>query len=126
LGKIGNAQQITIVAGNVTPSAGGPAGSATVRLRVLEGDVNADGVVDQKDVDVVKAQSTKDPAVNGANYRADANASGSISGADVRKVKSRVGTAVAGSAALNTPASLGVTQPPKIHPGQTSLPLGDA
>src|SRR5437016_8167575 len=87
LGKIGNAQQITIVASNVTPSAGGPAGSATVRLRVLEGDVNADGVVDQKDVDVVKAQSTKNPAVNGANYRADANASGSNSGAAGGKVK---------------------------------------
>src|SRR5207244_7273517 len=126
LGKIGNAQQITIVAGNVTPSAGGPAGSATVRLRVLEGDVNADGVVDQKDVDVVKAQPTKNPAVNCANYRADDNASGSISGADVSKVKSRVGTAVAGSAAINTPPSIGVIQPPKIYSGKTSLPIGFA
>ena len=84
-----------MTATNVAPVAGGAFGSATLAVRVLDGDINSDGIVDEKDLGVVKSLGGNNKAVSGFNFRADENSSGSISGADVTRVKSKLGTSVA-------------------------------
>jgi len=126
LTNVANAQELVLTASNVAAPSGGAIGSAVVRFRVLEGDVNADGVVDQADVDRVKNLAVKNAAVNGVNYRSDENVSGSVSGADVSSVKGKVGTKVAGGPALNTAPSLGKPASISAIPGRPSQPIAFA
>jgi uncharacterized protein (DUF1800 family) len=120
--NVPNAQELRLRVTNITPAAGGAMGASTVALRTLEGDVNADGVVNDSDLSIVKSLAVSNAAVSGFNFRADANVSGAISGADVTRVKSRIGTSVAGNitATANTAPELGAPANQKIFSGVTS------
>ena len=85
LSNVTNAQTI-----DVTLS--GPNLLLDIPMRILVGDINANGVVNSSDVSQTKAESGH-PLTN-ANFRADVTANGSITGTDVSFVKSRVGTAL--------------------------------
>ena len=74
LTKVANAQDLKLTATNVTPVTGGAFGAATVSLRVLEGDINSDGVVDDKDLSIVKSLASN-KSVSGFNFRSDDNLS---------------------------------------------------
>ena len=59
-----------------------------VSMALLRGDVNGDGVVDQTDLNLVRAASA---GVGASNYGADVTVNGSINQADVAQVRSRLG-----------------------------------
>jgi hypothetical protein len=65
-------------------------GDVTVPICYLLGDVNANRVVSNTDVSLVKAQVTA--AVDSTNFREDVNANGVISNTDVSLTKAQVGT----------------------------------
>jgi len=87
-----NAQYITTTLTNVTDSLGEFSSAVSATMGVLIGDVNANGVVTNADVSLVKAQvaagGNVDPA--GSNFRDDVNANGVISNADVSLTKAQV------------------------------------
>jgi uncharacterized protein (DUF1800 family) len=101
---VANAEELTLTASNVTATNGGAVLTrAAVKVRVLEGDVDADGKVTQADLNLAKSA---DKSVSGIDFRRDINLSGTLTAADVNKVKSRVGTAL-GAAATNTAPLVG-------------------
>jgi hypothetical protein len=85
-----NAQRLTISLSNVTDSAGNFSGAISASMGVLVGDVNANGVVSNTDVSLVKAQVAA--PVGPTNFREDVNANGVISNTDVSLTKAQVGT----------------------------------
>jgi len=119
---VGNAQELKLTATNIASAAGGAFGSATVAVRVLDGDINSDGVVDEADLGIVKARGAGNTSVDGFNFRSDENVSGSISGADVTRVKSRLGTSVAANraATINTAPVVGNIDEQRIFSGVAS------
>src|SRR5206468_2886298 len=119
--KVANAQDLKITATNVTPVTGGAFGSASVGLRTLEGDINSDGVVDDADLAIVKSLGNN-KNVSGFNFRADDNLSGTISGSDVTRVKSRLGSTIAGNraATFNTPPTVGTIPQQNVFSGVSS------
>jgi hypothetical protein len=72
-------------AGNFSPAVAGS-------MRVLIGDVNANGVVSNTDVASVKAQVAA--PVDSSNFHDDVNANGVISNTDVSTAKAQVGTSL--------------------------------
>jgi hypothetical protein len=86
-----NQQYTTVTLNNVLDSQNNT-GNVAGTMGVLVGDVNANGVVTNADVSLVKAQvaagGSVDPA--GSNFRADVNANGVISNADVSLTKAQV------------------------------------
>jgi len=122
LSNVPNAQELALAATNVVPTAGGAAGSANISLRTLDGDINADGIVDAADLTLVKNLAAGNQAVSGFNFRADENLNGSITAADVSRVKLQLGTSVSTNraAAFNTPPTLGDVADQKIFAGVTS------
>jgi len=104
LSGVANGQSVTVTASNVVSAAGGtlPAASATVRL--LEGDINGNGVVTGADVNAVKLLVSQPLDV--FSYRADVNANGVITGADVNSAKAAISSSVPGGAAQNTPPTI--------------------
>lgn len=98
-----DAQAVTVTVTNVTSAAGGTLGSAAVTVRLLEGDVNANGVVTSADINVVKAAAGTG-VVDGFSYRSDLNGNNTITSSDVTVAKTRAsaGTSVAGGTAANT------------------------
>ena len=63
--------------------------NVAIRIGMLIGDTNGDGVVNASDVAAAKAQSGA--PVSNANFRADVNANGAINASDVSIVKSHCG-----------------------------------
>lgn len=126
--NVANAQALTIGVSNVTPTAGGSAGSATVNFRVLEGDVNGTGSVSAADIALVKYNTGK--SADGSNFRCDLNYNGAISSADIAVVKFRTGGTVAGGASQNTPPSIATVAPQSTTLGTATaaipITLGDA
>jgi hypothetical protein len=119
--NVANAQDLKLTATNVTPVTGGAFGTASISVRVLEGDINSDGVVDEQDLSLVKALASN-KSVSGFNFRSDDNLSGSISGADVTRVKSRLGSTIPSNrvATYNTAPVVGTIAEQKIFSGVTS------
>jgi hypothetical protein len=61
-----------------------------VRMRLLTGDVNGNGVVNGTDISLTRARTGQ--GVDSTNFRTDVNANGVINATDVSIVKSHVGT----------------------------------
>ena len=94
-----NAQYITTTLTNVTDSDANFSSSVQAIMGVLVGDVNANGVVTNADVSLVKAQVAAGASVGPSNFRDDINANGVLSNADVSLTKAQV----AAGAQLPTP-----------------------
>jgi hypothetical protein len=88
LSGVANAQTITITLSGVND--GTNVADVSIPMGVLLGDVNANRVVSNTDVSLVKAQVTA-PVV-ASNFREDVNANGVISNTDVSVTKAKVGT----------------------------------
>jgi uncharacterized protein (DUF1800 family) len=123
LGGVANAQELTVTVSNVS-AAGGPAGSASVRVRVLLGDANSNGSVSGADVSIVKSRVGF--PVDGGSFRSDVNANGSVSGADVSLVSSMVGTFVAGGATQNTAPTISDVPDMSTESGLATAAIGFA
>ncbi|HEV8293665.1 MAG TPA: DUF1800 family protein, partial [Tepidisphaeraceae bacterium] len=78
--------------------------SASVSLRTLLGDVNANGSITGADVNIAKARIGA--ALSGANFRCDVTADGNINGLDFSTIKSKVGNSVDGGKTDNTPPTI--------------------
>jgi hypothetical protein len=91
LTNVANAQTINIRLNGVN-GADLPAIDVTIPMRLLIGDVNANGVVNASDVASTKGQLGQ--SVSGGNFRTDMNANGFINATDVSAVKAAVGTAL--------------------------------
>jgi hypothetical protein len=83
-----NAQTINICLTNV--SDGTSTGNVTIPMGVLLADVNANGVLTNADVSLVKAQVAAGGSVGLSNFRDDVNANGVITNADVSVTKAQV------------------------------------
>jgi len=83
-----NAQTILINLAGV--NVGTIVGNVSVPMGVLLGDVNANRVVSNADVSLVKAQVAAGGNVDSTNFRNDVNANGVISNADVSLTKAQV------------------------------------
>lgn len=90
LGNVANAQALTLSLTNIVATDGGIAPSAAVTFRVLQGDVNGNGIVSTSDVNLVKYNVGK--SLDATNFRMDLNANGLVSSSDVNLAKYYVGT----------------------------------
>ncbi len=88
---VANAQATTV---NLTGVTGNDASTGNVSgaLKLLVGDVAANGMVNSSDIGSVKAESGQ--ATTGANFRADVTANGVINSSDVGTVKAASGTSL--------------------------------
>src|SRR5688500_14993275 len=96
----------------------------TVRFRTLQGDVDADGTVSRQDLSAV--MTTAGRSTDGSNFRADTDASGSVSAADVNHTRGRLGGTVAGGAAADKPPTVGSIPPQQAYSGRASTSVGFA
>jgi hypothetical protein len=83
-----NAQTINVTLFAVTDDCG--TRDITVPMSVLIADVNANGVLTNADVSLVKAQVAAGGSVTSSNFRNDVNANGVITNADVSVTKAQV------------------------------------
>ncbi|MFL6530552.1 MAG: dockerin type I repeat-containing protein, partial [Chthoniobacterales bacterium] len=67
-------------------------GSLSIRMNVLLGDVNGDGVVNSADAVVTRNDSGL--TTDATNFRADSNVDGAINSADATLVRGRSGNAL--------------------------------
>jgi hypothetical protein len=88
LSNVRNAQTLTINLLGV--SDGSNTFDVHVPMSVLLGDVNANGVLTNADVSLVKAQVAAGGSVTSSNFRNDVNANGVITNADVSVTKAQV------------------------------------
>lgn len=87
---VSNAQTLRVTLSNVTSDDGGVLGSAIVSLRLLAGDVNADGFVNALDMGQDRLQSGQAVTAPTAVYDVDAN--GNINILDLGTIRSLSGT----------------------------------
>lgn len=87
-----NAPAITVSLSNVANSVGNFSSTVAGSMRVLIGDMNADGFVNSADISQTKSQSGQ--AVTGSTFHEDVNADGFINSADISLVKSKSGMAL--------------------------------
>lgn len=92
LRDVTNIQDITVTLTNVQDNAGNMSPTVPATMRVLVGDINANGSVNSTDVGQVKLLSGS--AVNASNFRADVTAEGSINSSDIALTKSNSGTSL--------------------------------
>ena len=90
LTNVGNVQTIVVTLSNVTTSAG--SGSVVIRMGVLVGDTNGDGVVNSGDV--LQTRSRAGQPADGTNFRSDINADGFVNSGDALVVRARSGTSL--------------------------------
>jgi len=90
LHKVANVQKITLTLASVNDGAN--AGSVSVPMGVLLGDVSGNKLVSNTDVSLVKSQVAA--PVTASNFRHDVNANGIISNTDVSTTKTQVGTTI--------------------------------
>src|SRR5207248_1277913 len=79
-----NQQYLTVTLNNVQDIAGA-SGNVSVKMGVLEGDVNSSGVVTSGDTNLCKAQALQ--PITDSNFRMDINASGQVTTGDVNLIK---------------------------------------
>jgi hypothetical protein len=92
LSGITNQQVITVNLANITDSFGQVLPDTEVRMSVLVGDTNGNGIVNASDI--IQTKSSVGQAVSDANFRRDVNVNGSINASDVSLVKIRSGTSL--------------------------------
>jgi sugar lactone lactonase YvrE len=90
LSGVTNVQTITLTLSNVTDHFSQVLPNAAVNMGVLLGDVNANRVLTNADVSLVKAQVAAGGSVTASNFRDDVNANGGITNADVSVTKAQV------------------------------------
>jgi hypothetical protein len=83
-----NAQTIQVTLAGVND--GTNVANVVIPMSVLLGDVNANGVLTNADVSLVKAQVAAGGSVSASNFRDDVNANGVITNADVSITKAQV------------------------------------
>ncbi|MGH8095566.1 MAG: dockerin type I domain-containing protein [Chthoniobacterales bacterium] len=81
-----NGQTVTVTLNNVTDTSGNNLASASAATTNLTGDVNGDGVVNNGDVNTVKAALGQ--KTNSANFRDDVTLDGKVNNQDLQTVKS--------------------------------------
>lgn len=121
---VANAQELAVTISGAVGPGGTKAGPLVVRLRTLEGDINADGTVSRQDMNAVI--SRVGTAVDGATFRSDADANGTVSASDVNRARSQLGKTVAGGAAADTPPTIGSIANQRAFSGQPSTAVGFA
>ncbi|MFL6595324.1 MAG: choice-of-anchor Q domain-containing protein, partial [Chthoniobacterales bacterium] len=89
---VADAQRVAIGLTNVVDSLGENSGSLSIRMNVLLGDVNGDGVVNSADAVVTRNDSGL--TTDATNFRADSNVDGAINSADATLVRGRSGNAL--------------------------------
>ncbi|MDD5199428.1 MAG: dockerin type I domain-containing protein [Terrimicrobiaceae bacterium] len=94
LSGVSNQQALTLTASNVTNAAGQSLASAAFKLRVLQGDVNGDGVVNAADLTGVRNSYGTIAGHAGFDPRADLNADGAVNAADITTIKDNYGRQV--------------------------------
>ena len=125
LNTANNAQSITLTASNVAAADGtGTLSSAAVSFRLLQGDVNGNGLITGSDVNLCKAQVGQ--PVTGFNFRCDINANGVITGSDVNLIKTKVGGSSVTGGATNTPPTIGTIVDQSAVSNTPSVPVGFA
>ncbi len=82
-------QWLSVQLSGVVAEDGSMADPVTVSLGVLGGDVDGDGVVSQRDEQIVRPLTGQ--LCNAANFRADVNQTGTLTGADLYAVRMRKG-----------------------------------
>ena len=87
-----NGSNITITVDDVMDTSGNSLSSASVDMGLLLGDVNGDRVVDQADIQAVKAD--KGQHTDSTNFRSDVSNDGFIGAADVQLVRQQQGTSL--------------------------------
>jgi alpha-tubulin suppressor-like RCC1 family protein len=92
LGRVENAQRLTIRLNYVTDAFGQSFPNTEVIMKVLLGDTTGNGVVNSSDVAQTKLKSGQ--AIDSATFRNDVICNGSINSSDVSAVKSKSGTAL--------------------------------
>ena len=90
LGNVSNAQYITVTLLSATDVTGASGDVVGPQMGVLLGDVNANRVLTNADVSLVKAQVAAGGSVTASNFRNDVNANGVITNADVSVTKAHV------------------------------------
>jgi hypothetical protein len=99
LTNVSTVQYITVTLNSVLDVTGASGNVLSPQMGVLVGDVNANGVVTNADVSLVKAQVAAGGNVDSSNFRDDVNANGVLTNADVSLTKAQV----AAGAQLPTP-----------------------
>ena len=89
---VADIQYLSIALSNVTSTAGGPVGSASVRIGFLAGDVNGSRIVTVADVAAVNSVIAQ--FVTGSNYLNDVNINGALTVADKGIVNAQVAHAL--------------------------------
>jgi hypothetical protein len=90
--SVANAQLVTIKLQNITDYLGQQTPEITFRVGFLEGDVNADGVVNAGDALQTRGRSGQ--ATDATNFRFDINRDGTVNSGDALLVRSRSGTSL--------------------------------
>jgi hypothetical protein len=90
LTNVTNIQTLTVTLSNVTDQFAQVLPNTNVAMNVLLGDVNANRVLTNADVSLVKAQVAAGGNVDQSNFRNDVNANGVITNADVSITKAQV------------------------------------
>jgi hypothetical protein len=86
LDNVSDAQLLKIKLNNITGT-DGTKGNAVLRLRLLIGDIDGDGIVSQTDKDIMESYL----APNSLSFRADIQNNGSFNSTDLQSVTNRIG-----------------------------------
>ncbi len=94
LSGVANQQSLTVTASNVTSTTGAILSSSAVKVRILQGDVNGDGVVNAVDLSGVRTAYGKSAGQAGFDPRADLNVDGVVNSVDTSVIRANYGKTV--------------------------------
>jgi len=119
--RVTNGQEVTV---SITQPG---SESQTLAFRTLQGDVNADTVVDEADARLVKAQLGK--PLNNTTARFDVSASGAVEASDAGIIRKNRGERIIGQPFRNTPPTITPIAPQRATAGRlasgVSFVIGD-
>lgn len=124
LSAVANAQELAIAISNVAGQASGKSQPIVLKLRTLEGDLNADGTVSRLDLNSVMSRVNN--PIDEFNFRADTDASGSLGPSDVNRGRTQLGRNVSGGASADTPPTVGRISNQTAYAGRASTAHGFA
>lgn len=91
---VASQQTLTVTASNVTNPSGAVLANAAVKLRILQGDVSGDGVVNAADLTWIRNSYGKLAGDAGFDPRADLNGDGAVNAADITTIRDNYGRQV--------------------------------